>query len=131
MSLEAAFYDVCSEAQEPEAAYVSLYCRDQVYGGPEEGGWWRTVITLEASEHCDTMERAKAVLQQVQKLATQATVDAKAAHGDMCRSQLESCDWDGEAAQWRYGEVDGPTEYFVTIEAVKGSLAYAAPAGYC
>jgi hypothetical protein len=129
--LEDAFYEVCSEATPPERMYVSLYCRSQAYGGPEEGGWWRTIVTLEASQYCQTREQAEAILKEVRRVAIRATADAKAAHGDMCNRQLESCDWDSEAAQSTYGEVDGPDEYSVCVEERGGSKEYAQPAGYC
>ena len=130
MGIDSAFYDTCHEAKEPESAYVSLYRKAQAYGGPEEGGWWRDIVSLEASQHCHTLERAEAVKAAVETLAEQETRNLKTAHGDMCNSQLGSCGWDGELAQHQYGEVDGPGEYFVVVESTKGSRAYATPAGY-
>lgn len=58
MSLENAFYEVCDQAKEPEGAYVSLYSRGQVYGGPEEGGWWRTIAKATSMSRKRTMLRS-------------------------------------------------------------------------
>jgi hypothetical protein len=131
MDLESAFFKVCSESTPPEQLFVSLYCQSQAYGGPEEGGWWRTVVTLEASQLCSTREQAEAMLIEVRRVSTEATKKAATNHGNMCLDQLDSCGWDGEAAQWTFGEVDGPDKYFVCIETQNGSQEYAQSAGYC
>jgi hypothetical protein len=35
-----------SEQQEPTSFTVAVYLVDQVYGGPEEGGWWFQAGTI-------------------------------------------------------------------------------------
>ena len=44
--LKDAFNKAFPEAEIPEQVYLSLYEKEQRYGGPEEGGWWYTWYTL-------------------------------------------------------------------------------------
>jgi hypothetical protein len=39
--------------------HVSLYERERVYGGPEEGGWWYTVYTYIASRAFEYLRAAE------------------------------------------------------------------------
>lgn len=116
-----AFSRVCDQAEESTDRYVSLYCVVPYYGGPEEGGWWGQDVTLMATQSFPTVSQAEAAKERVEALAKELQASAKAANGDLCRSQLESCGWDGEEAQYRYGEVDGAEDYFVCVEDSPGS----------
>lgn len=116
-----AFREVCDNAEDAQDRFVSLYCIVPFYGGPEEGGWWGRDVQLIATQAFPTDSQAEIAKTRVEELAQQLKCDAKQAHGDMCRSQLDSCGWDGEEAQYRYGEVDGPEDYFVTVELTPGS----------
>lgn len=42
--------------------YVNVFEVEQVYGGPEEGGWWYSVGTPIEAIHCATPEEAEAVM---------------------------------------------------------------------
>ena len=130
MSIEQAFHEICVQAKTPQAFYVSLYCQSRVYGGPEEGGWWRSITQLKAYEHCQTEEEAKAKMAKVVDLTNQLNKDAIRSHGQMCQNQLESCNWDGEIAQAVFGEVNGPDKFFVIVEKQLGSRNYADLAHY-
>lgn len=44
---------------EAQACFVSLYRREQCYGGPEEGGWWYTRLSLDGSLQFPTREAAE------------------------------------------------------------------------
>lgn len=116
-----AFRQVCNQAEESEDRFVSLYCVVPYYGGPEEGGWWGRDVKLIATQVYPTEAQATAAKARVEELAKQLKADAHRDYGDLCRSQLESCGWDGEEAQSRYGEVDGAEDYFVAIESNPGS----------
>ena len=116
-----AFREVCDKAEEAADRYVSLYCSVSFYGGPEEGGWWGNDVALVATQAFPTQAQAEAAKTRVEALAQELKNDARRAHGDLCLSQLESCGWDGEEAQSRYGEVDGADDYFVILESSPGS----------
>lgn len=47
-----------------QGAFVSIYRSSRHYGGPEEGGWWYTITTLEGSTPFPTRELAEAFLAQ-------------------------------------------------------------------
>ena len=119
--IEEAYQQVCDDAEKAEGCWVSLYCDAPFYGGPEEGGWWGNDTVLVESKHFASKAQAEAVKAKVEETAKLLTKDAMQAHGQLCASQLDSCGWDGELAQSRYGEVDGPSEYFVIIEQVSGA----------
>ena len=120
MSIEEAYREVCKEAEEAEHCWVCLYCKAPFYGGPEEGGWWGCDVLLMESQRFACRAQAEAVKAKVEKVAEQLKEDAKVAHDRMCLAQLGD-KWDGEEAQFRYGEVDGPSDYFVVIEDVPGA----------
>lgn len=117
------FYKICKEAKRTDKGiYLSLYKRMQVYGGPEEGGWWRNIVILEAYQEYNDREDAEKALHTIENnLIPKLDKQAQDIHGNKCLEQLESCDWDGETAQHIYGEVDGPDTFFVVIEESKGS----------
>jgi hypothetical protein len=48
---------------EAQACFVSLYRKEQQYGGPEEGGWWYDVWTLDGSMRFPTRQAAETYLQ--------------------------------------------------------------------
>jgi hypothetical protein len=47
------------------AHFVSIYRTEQFYGGPEEGGWWYPVNTLDKSIAFATEEEAQDYLDRV------------------------------------------------------------------
>jgi hypothetical protein len=120
MSIQLAFAEVCSEAQTPKAYYVSLYKTIPFYGGPEEGGWWGNDTVLEASQWFPTEEQATAALDAVKKLAVELSAKAKRQYGDDCNAQLREAELRGMDANDLYGEVDGESNYWVTMEQVSG-----------
>jgi hypothetical protein len=118
---EQAFFETCDQAEEAQDRFVSLYRNSRFYGGPEEGGWWGNDITLVATQRFPTEAQAEAAKARLEILRDKLNRGAQADHGDVCLDQLDACDWDGEEAQARYGEVDGPEEYYVAIEETPGS----------
>lgn len=53
--------------------YVSVYEDTQVYGGPEEGGWWVTQTILVGSIEFPTQKIAEEYLETAQKQAEEKT----------------------------------------------------------
>ena len=121
MSIADAFHKICTEAQQPKAAYVSLYCSAPFYGGPEEGGWWGSDTNLVASQYFDTMEAANAALDAVKELAEELSREAKKQFGEHCLREMQFCDGRGLDYDF-FPEPDGEESYFVVVEDVSGSL---------
>ena len=121
MDIQQAFENICADAQAAAPRFVSLYRSVQVYGGPEEGGWWYTVNALEASKRVPTVEAAEALRDAVEVEAARLSREGLKRHGDYCREIVESCDARGIDDYDSYGSNDGPDMYFVTIEAVAGA----------
>ena len=51
----------------PNPAYVSLYTVARCYGGPEEGGWWYDLYTLERYKRAATHEEAESLKEAMSK----------------------------------------------------------------
>lgn len=60
--------------------YLSVYSVERCYGGPEEGGWWYDVRTLEGSEWFATEAEARAVEQELRAAPALATVRHEGAY---------------------------------------------------
>ena len=101
--------------------YVSIYHKEQKYGGPEEGGWWHTVYALEGSVPFPTREQAEAYVehaaQLVNKLQIQANLQFRDAFVANCPYDIELDDND-----LCYGEVVDAGKYFVHVEDKQGEL---------
>ena len=125
MTIQNAFFKVCSEAEIPESNFVSLYRKEQFYGGPEEGGWYGTDTVLVASQRYDTREAAEAAKAAVSKLAEVLTTEAKQAFNERCRAE---CDWLEQRGldDDFLPEPDGECSYFVRVESVSGESEYEA-----
>lgn len=54
--------------EEAQACYVSLYRYERAYGGPEEGGWWYDVRTLDGSLRFPTREAAETFLATAKRI---------------------------------------------------------------
>lgn len=107
--------------QPAEHCSVSVYRREQAYGGPEEGGWWHTVNTFIGGVNCASREAAKARIAEYEKQAEELSKAAKAERPGRY-AQLG----DDETVTSSQPEGDIPTgwsdggEYFVVIENVQG-----------
>lgn len=47
------------EFRKAENCFVSIYNKDRCFGGPEEGGWWYDVYTLEGGKPFSTRQAAE------------------------------------------------------------------------
>ena len=126
-----AFRQICNAAvvHDGQTWYVSLYREEQQYGGPEEGGWWRTVTAIESYQEFSTREQAVAVAKQVEKFADELTEKGRREHGEQCIRECEWLDALWLDADW-LPEPDGPGEYFVVVESVPGQHNYSGPDHY-
>lgn len=109
------------EYNEAEACYVSLYRKEQCYGGPEEGGWWYDVWTLDGSLRFPTRIAAETYLS-----AAKAVVSARNKKEAPIRHRAMAALPDVETAYHDEGYIpagwsDGG-EWHVTIEDRQGSL---------
>ena len=112
--MQAAFDTVCKKAKVPEKWYVILMETCQAYGGPEEGGWYRTIREVVAYQEFQSEDAANAAKEEVQVLAEELSKEKRDEHGKMCLSQMEWLDARGLDADW-LPENDGPSEYYVTV----------------
>lgn len=121
--MKEAFYKICDNATVAKSHCVSLYYREEWYGGPEEGGWWGNDTILVAYQHFSTKEAAEAALAKVEKLAKEKTEEAKRSYGDHCLRQTEWLEERGLEDDF-LREPDGPDNYFVVIEDKAGSQSH-------
>lgn len=99
--------------------YVSIYRKEQTYGGSEEGGWWHTVNTLEGSVAFPSLEQAELYVehaeQLVEKLQQQANKERRDA---FVLNHRDGIDYEDDFCT---GESLDET-YFVHIEEKQGEL---------
>lgn len=112
--LRQAFDLVCDEQKTPEYWYVCLVDHVRAYGGPEEGGWFYSVRTLEAYQQFPTRELAEEAAEKIKVLAEELSRDAQRSHGEYCLRQLEWLDARGLDADW-LPENDGPSQFEVLV----------------
>ena len=117
MSISDAFAQTCKNAKIAKSVCVSLYRRDSVYGGPEEGGWWRNHRSLVSYQYYPTEEEAEQVRGKIEELAKELSREETQKHGLECGRQLDWCEARGiDDANSVFGEVDGAAEFFVAVE---------------
>lgn len=123
MPTQAAMIDLIQKNprfQKNEGCYVSIYRKEQLYGGPEEGGWWHTVYALEGSVSFVSREHAESYYDEIHSLAQKLQHDAnmcrREAYLDDCARGIEFDDND-----LCHGESIDET-FFVHVEDEKGSM---------
>lgn len=126
--IQAAFENVCNNAVKPESWHVCLMERYQVYGGPEEGGWWRDGSNVVAWQTYPTEELARAAEARVLEFAAELSHQAKRSYGDHCLRTMEWLEARGLEADY-LPEPDGPSEYYVRV-CQEIPSDYLTPAGY-
>ena len=47
--------------------FVSLYTDNYCYGGPEEGGWYYTVVNFESFSKCTSKRKAKKLCSKINR----------------------------------------------------------------
>lgn len=123
MSIREAFFKVCREAQPVSQLelFVSLYIRTPYYGGPEEGGWWGTDVSLLAYQEYSSEKEAQLAFIAIDELAEQLNSEEKRAYGEKCLAESEWLEARGLDDSF-LPEVDGEEEYLAVIEEKVGSL---------
>lgn len=100
--------------------YVSIYFKEQQYGGAEEGGWWHTVCTLEGSVSFDTREQAEQYVEHATQLADKLQRQANKEFRDaFVANHRDDADYDDDYCR---GETVDAGNYFVHVEEQQGSL---------
>ena len=112
--LQAAFDEVCKDAKEPQGFYVSLMESAPFFGGPEEGGWWGSDVSIAAYQWFATEEQANAAKEAVQKLASEMSADARRAFGQQCLNEMKWLDARGLDADY-FREPDGESTFYVLV----------------
>jgi hypothetical protein len=122
--IRAAFEEVCTKAVVAESHYVSLYVDLPYYGGPEEGGWWGTDTELIAFQEVSSEAEAKAIKDQVLKLAEQLNEDARRRYYEDCARSVEWVEEHDPMAEVGdyFPEPDGDEKYWVAVETNPGSM---------
>lgn len=101
-------------------SYVSIYRTWQAYGGPEEGGWWKTYWKLEGSVYFPSQEQAEAYLDEVHALvARMQQQENDEARSAFLMNHRDDVDYEDDFCG---GESCGPDEITVHIEQEQGSM---------
>ncbi len=134
MSIESSFDFICQNAktahEDGENRCVSLYVRDRVYGGPEEGGWWYSNVTLVRYQLFATEEQATRAQESIEELAKCKTREAMMEHGKRCLREMEWLDARMiDDYDW-LGPPTSPEEYYVAVEAEPGEQEYQGSSTY-
>ena len=111
---ESAFDAAIPDAQVPERWYLCLISSYQRYGGPEEGGWWQTMSTVEKYKVYASMDLAYEAKAQVESLAAMMTDRARREYGDMCLQQMKMLEDKGLDADYLPVD-DGPSVYHIAV----------------
>jgi len=114
-----AFKKVCADPERADEIFLSLYAREPFYGGPEEGGWWGADVVLVASQRFISENDARAAKERTDILVAKLSKQADRQYSERCRDE---CDWlDARGLDSEFlPEVEGPTKYFVIVEARRG-----------
>lgn len=129
MSLEDIYREVCREAQEEGSCFVSLYVKSQRYGGPEEGGWYATDVTLDSTLSVDSYSVAERMVEKMQTMLVERNRAEKHAWATHCGDTVEWCEARGLDVSYLQ-EPDGPDTYIVLIESFPGENARKGPTFY-
>lgn len=120
-STREAFFQVCTEAERAEGVFVTLYCDDRFYGGPEEGGWYGTDTRLIASTRVHFRALAERMKTQVTELAEKLTRDAEDARNRQCAAECEWLEARGLDDDF-LPQPHGGERYWVAVEEKQGAF---------
>lgn len=114
MFLQQAFDSVLNSSKKPEQWFVALIESAQLYGGPEEGGWWYTANQVVAYQEFPEESKAEEAKKKIETLAEELKQQAQKAHGE---SMLASLDWlEARGLEPDFlPEPDGPTNYWIYV----------------
>lgn len=112
--LQAAFDHIVPNADRPQDWYVCLIEEYQAYGGPEEGGWWQTIRSLEGYKVFHSEELARKAATKIENFAQELQQESLRNYGDHCLQQMEWLEARGLDAD-HFPESDGPSNYRVIV----------------
>lgn len=112
--IEAAFDNICPEANQTEEWYVCLILSYQAYGGPEEGGWWQTISSIEKYQIFMSEELARKAAEKIENLAEELSNLSEQEYGEHCLNQMEWLEQRGLEPDY-LPENDGPNKYSVEV----------------
>lgn len=100
--------------------YVSIYRTYQAYGGPEEGGWWKSYYELEGSVPFATQEQAQDYVEHAELLVKRLQHAENTMHRDVfVNSYRDDVDYQDD---FTHGETCGADDFCVIVEEERGSL---------
>ena len=106
---------------EASTHYVSVYHKDQQFGGHEEGGWWHAVYELQGSVSFPSREQAEVYVEHATELVSKLQSQANKQFRDAFVANYRD-DSDYDDNDLCAGEVVDAGDYFVHIEEKQGSL---------
>lgn len=116
--LQQAFELACKNAVKRDDEVPTWYCvlmeRYQLYGGPEEGGWWREGSNVVAYDVYPFEFMAHAAAEAVEALAKRMSDECQREYGNHCLRTMEWLDERGLDADF-LPEPDGPSEFYVMV----------------
>lgn len=112
--IEQAWEMAIKEPQIAHPCYLCLISTYRAYGGPEEGGWWYDVSTLEEWKEFPSREAAEETKEQLEKIADELNFLARQEHGSYCQRSMEWLEARGLEADF-LPEPDGEEKYIIEI----------------
>jgi hypothetical protein len=112
--LQAAFDHIIQDSDRPKDWYVCLIEEYKAYGGPEEGGWYQTMRSLEAYKSYPSLEMAEEIANHVREFAKELENESRRNYGEHCLYQMEWLEERGLDADY-LPEDDGPSNYRVIV----------------
>jgi len=119
------------EKNHGDQIYVSRYEKVRAYGGPEEGGWYRSIVSHDAFlGPLNTFREAYAVLRELKRIQWLQEIKDRRANGAQWEPDWESLGGD-ETVSSTYPEGYTPTgwvcakEHFYKVEPITGLYEYA------
>ena len=112
--IQSAFNQIIQNANKSEQWYVILVESYQAYGGPEEGGWYYTVNTLESYKEYPSKDLAEKVAETVREFAQELQANSHREYGNLCLNQMEWLEARGLDADY-LPENDGESNYSVSV----------------
>jgi hypothetical protein len=119
-STREAFFQVCTEAERREDVFVTLYCDDRFFGGPEEGGWYGTDTRLIASQRVYSRQIGDQIAAQAKELADKLTRDAEDDRNRQCAAECEWLEARGLDDDF-LPQPNGGERYWIAVEAEQGA----------
>ena len=110
--------------------FLSLYRRDQQYGGAEEGGWYYYDWCLIEYWEFPDMESAKQALKDMTEEVKERSKQGKERWCHQMAAECDKAEAMGVEPDY-FGEPNGPSDYIAEIECLLGQHEYSGYQPYC